>query len=380
MTSFRRPPKDKLPSEALDQLRTILDEYDCLRANTATTSPGNDAEIAKLRKSLDEQPATLWWSDMLLAELCLVDMLDADQLRATLSSWRRRLHEVASPAEYADYLTSAPDIVHEQNPERLKADLCNCMQIVYFWYGAYGVAARSRTEATYSLMRAAVAVLAFEVAIGLLLFVHWNAGALAFSAPTDWAIPIAWMLAASCAAVLGSVVSVQRRLQDPSVDVDPYYRYIQTNADWLGIAVVSPIFAAIFGAVMYGLLVSKLLATSVINIIDGTPVHLSDAATLLIFGFVAGFAEQLIPDALTRIAARALSAVSDGTASNGGSVTPQSSSASSVSSSSSSDGAASSSSSDGAASSSSNGSASCQPLIPQYRRALIPRFLALIRN
>jgi hypothetical protein len=318
MPLISKRPKEKLPQEALDQFQTILDEYDCLRANQAISAPGDDAHMAKLRKTLDERPETLWWSDMLLAEFCLVDMLNAEQVRATLGGWRRRLHEVASATQYADYIAHAPDLTREKDPKRLKADLCSCMQAVYFFYGAYGVAARSRTDVTISLMRAALMVLAFEALIGLLLFVRWSDGAFYISLPSGWGAVIAWMLATSSAAVVGSVVSVQRRLQDPSVEVDPYFRYIQTHADWFGTAVVSPVFAAIFGIVLYGLLASKLLSTSIINLSGGTPATPADDGTLLIFGFIAGFAEQLIPDALTRIAARGFWGLANGKAKGGG--------------------------------------------------------------
>src|SRR5579863_644527 len=318
MPLFSERPKEKLPGEALDQFQTILDEYDCLRANQSISAPGDDAQMAKLRKTLEERPEALWWSDMLLAEFCLVDMLNPEQVRTTLSGWRRRLHEVASVSQYADYLAHAPDIVREQDPKKLKADLCSCMQAVYFFYGAYGVAARSRTDVTISLMRAAIMVLAFEALIGVLLFVRWSGGAFYVSLPSGWGAPIAWMLATSSAAVVGSVVSVQRRLQDPNVEVDPYFRYIQTHADSFGAAVVSPVFAAIFGIVLYGLLASKLLSTSIINLSGGTPATPTDYATLLIFGFIAGFAEQLIPDALTRIAARGLLGPPNGKTQGGG--------------------------------------------------------------
>ncbi len=91
------------------------------------------------------------------------------------------------------------------------------------------------------------------------------------------------------------------------------YRYIQTTGDWFSTAFVSPVFAAIFGVVMYALLASQLFGYKLITIKpDWTPDGGVNEAVLIILGFVAGFAEQLIPDALTRIAARALGTVSEG--------------------------------------------------------------------
>jgi hypothetical protein len=113
-------------------------------------------------------------------------------------------------------------------------------------------------------------------------------------------------------------VSVQRRLQDPAVEVDPFYRFIQTDADWFGTAVISPLFGAIFGLLVYGLLVSGLLSTSIVKFQDAStsnplavalPASIAGYVAIVILGFISGFAEQLIPDALTRIAARALAGV-----------------------------------------------------------------------
>lgn len=130
-------------------------------------------------------------------------------------------------------------------------------------------------------------------------------------------------LATSFFAVLGAVVSVQRRLQDPQVISDPYYQYIQTSADWFGIAVTSPIFGAVFGLIMYGLLQSSLISTKFVMFDGARPKSVGDAAALFVLGFAAGFAEQLIPDAINRIASRALGGVSSGVAPAGPPPPPQ---------------------------------------------------------
>lgn len=115
-----------------------------------------------------------------------------------------------------------------------------------------------------------------------------------------------WFLATSFAGVLGALVTVQKRLQDPKNDGDAYYRYLQTSADWISVVLVPPVLGAVFGAVVYFLLVSNLVLGGIANWDGFTPKDGKTIAVLLIFGFLAGFAEQLVPDALTRIARRAL--------------------------------------------------------------------------
>lgn len=317
------PTKPKLPQAALDQLNSIVETYHLLRpASSVQTSA--DAEITRIGALLSEHPDQIWWTDIALAELSVVSLLDAEQLRARLISWRRRLRDVLGDVRYNDYLATATDLSTERDPEAFRADLSECIRAVYYFYGSYGVSALSRTRVTESLIKAAAMIIGAEAVV---LLISW----FAFRTPTinvySWQIIVTVAVAASIAAVLGSIVSVQRRLQDPSVSVDPFYRYIQTDADWFGTAVISPLFASIFGVILYGLIVSKLLVTSIVNFLSSLPEAQmpkdiagwaagaiprgpTDYAAILIFAFVSGFAEQLIPDALTRLASRALSDVS----------------------------------------------------------------------
>jgi hypothetical protein len=302
-------PRAKLPQQALDELRGIIDGYYLVRPASAAGST-SDTEIAKLTDKLQTAPQTLWWSDLAIAELAVAAILPAEQIRATLPSWRRRLQDVVGSNRYGQYIATAVDIAQEQDVELLRADMESCIRAIYYFYGSYGVAALSRTRATERLIEAASVILGIELIAFVLLWFFGPAGsfkAVAFLA-----------LATSAAAVIGSVVSVQRRLQDPTVEVDPFYRFIQTDADWFGTAVISPLFGAIFGFLLYGLLVSKLLSTSVVafpeppkdgsgtDLLYALPASVAGYAAVVILGFISGFAEQLIPDALTRLATRTL--------------------------------------------------------------------------
>jgi hypothetical protein len=313
----------RLPEEAREQLDGLIETYDRLKARAGKDFPGSDGEIALLKTKIANVQATLWWTDVAQAELCVVDVLGDADLLVHLQGWRRRAHDVLGEARYSVYLSTAPNLSGEVKPEVLRADLGECVRAVYYFYSAYGVSARSRSGVTIAAMRVAIWILLSE---GLV------AAILAAKAPSWMAwwptVPdrdlgaLEFMLATSATAVLGSIVSVQRRVQDPTVDTDPFYRYIQTTADYVGIAVVPPVFGAIFGMVMYGLLVSKLIMGTLLNLNDnGVPTGADHIGLLLVLGFVAGFAEQLIPDALNRIAARALSSVSTTTI---GPVTPPS--------------------------------------------------------
>jgi len=299
----------RLPQEALDNLRSILDSYERLRCGKPPQCVGADKEVADLRVRLKETPEEIRWSDIAQAELCVGELLDEAQLRARLGGWRRRFRETAGDSRYVQYLAGAPDLASSTVTEsQLRADLSECIRAVYYFYSAYGVGARTRSDVTKALLRVALAILSIEGILALLASWHRAPGMPVIFIGNSKILEL--VLATSAAAVLGSVVSVQRRLQDPKVDVDPIFRYVQTTADWFGIAFVSPLFAAIFGALVYALLASKLV--NVLTFKNGAPMNETDVAVLLILGFSAGFAEQLVPDALTRIATRALTGSSGG--------------------------------------------------------------------
>ena len=248
------------------------------------------------------------------AELCVIEFLDTASFRARVSGWRRRMHEVVGDVRYAQYLPTVPD-PGSAPEDQARADLAECMRAVYYFYSAYGVAARSRSDVTQSTFNVAVCILAIQSVIATVIAIG-NAKAWWTPAwPSEVLNGLEYVVVSSAAAVLGSVVSVQARLQDPKVEVDPFYRFVQTHSDLLSTAYVSPIFASIFGPVIIAVTASGLTGGSAFPHIEsliGDKPDLADVALLLIYGFVAGFAERLVPDALNRIAAKTLGSISRG--------------------------------------------------------------------
>ncbi|MBV9646903.1 MAG: hypothetical protein JO043_05525 [Candidatus Eremiobacteraeota bacterium] len=303
--------RSALPEEELEELRTLLDTYDYKAADATAKDAGCDAEMANLRKTLSDSPQSIWWSDMALAEICLLRFADDSEIRSKLGSWRRRLHEVIGDNRFGQYIANAPNLAAPTTtPADVRADLMECIRSVYYFYALYGLSSRSRSEVTKYLFKVCLAIIGIQLLIALLF--SWHSGGRAIiNVPGNVRTIIEYLIATSAMAVLGSAVSVQRRLQDPSVDVDPVYRYIQTRSDRFGVAFVSPVFGALFGLIVYALVASKLVSTSVVNFNKSPfiPDGISDAGIVLIFGFIAGFAEQLVPDALTRIAGRALGGI-----------------------------------------------------------------------
>jgi hypothetical protein len=298
----------RLPEEARRDLEAKIAIYERLKAESAAPHPGADKEVDQIRAKLD-RPESLWWTDLLQVELCLIEVLGDEDIKERVLRTRQRMREVIGETRFAAYMATAPDAA-TSTPQALQADLSGCIRAIYYFYATYGLSARSRSWVTTVLLRAALLVITIELIVAAII-----------AAPIalwPWTVvgpnvksALEWLIATSIAAVCGGVVSVQRRVEDPSVDVDPFYRFITTRADWVGTAVVSTLFSAMFGPVVFGLFASSLIqGLAFPNFQKGTfiPETPKDMAELLIFGFIAGFAEQFVPDALTRIARRALGA------------------------------------------------------------------------
>jgi hypothetical protein len=301
----------EIPPEAVRDLKALIESYERLKKNAPHSTPahaGSDEQIEILKKRL-ENPRQVWWTDLVEAEICVLDVLGAADLRSRVSGWRRRLQEVVGPSRYAQYAASAPDPV-AADPDVVRADVASCIYAVYYFYGSYAVAARSRSIVTRDTFRVAGAILAIQALIAIVVAVLHQLLRAPLPALSDPAYRgLEYVIGSSGAAVLGSIISVQTRLQDPKVDADPFFRYVQTSADKLSIAYVSPLFAAIFGLCIFGLIASGLIGGSAFPKIDDvlkSDTSIAGVALLLIYGFLSGFAERLVPDALNRIAARTL--------------------------------------------------------------------------
>ena len=131
------------------------------------------------------------------------------------------------------------------------------------------------------------------------------------------AVPL-FLLILLCGA-LGGLVSTYRRLQGLPLTGNPAVNLVSLNSS-AALTYISPLLGSVFAAILFALLVSGLvggelfpdLQTATLSdalhritlsdFIDGTgPRQGIDFAKLLVWAFIAGFAERLVPDAIDRL-------------------------------------------------------------------------------
>lgn len=292
----------ELPREALQELRLMIDTYERLSAERmlAGEEPriGSDSAIAIIADRLTNEPRTIWWSDMAEAEQCIADLIADRAVPDYLNTWRRRYREVVGQTRYDLYLSTAPKIDDKETTfSRLRDDLAGRIRAVYFYYSSRGVSAAARGKITLRLLLTGVVILLIEGLISAVLYQGFH-GAVAGH----------YVLAASAAALLGAIISVQRRLQNPRISVDPFYKYIQLSSDPWSIVVVSPLFGAVFGTIVYGFFASGLVSAGSIvpSFTDGIPQGGAAIALTLIYAFIGGFSERFVPDTLDKLAEHAI--------------------------------------------------------------------------
>jgi hypothetical protein len=101
---------------------------------------------------------------------------------------------------------------------------------------------------------------------------------------------------------LGAYVSIQRRLQNTSDGGDPVIGILLLHEFYL-VQVYPLIAGGVFAVVLYLILAGGFMEGTLFPMMsdDGVPDDIQNWAKLLIWSFIAGFAERLVPDTLDRL-------------------------------------------------------------------------------
>lgn len=309
----------ELQPYALIYFEALYAEYQVLATEKVTDEVRTVA--GQLLQKKDDH--SLCWRDIYYFDLLLTRLMPEGRLRRCIWSLRARYKEVAGQREFENYLSSKPpDAATGAEPE-LRNDAEFLLRQMHLRYAM----APLRSD-----IREWISKLAAGCILGALFFlVASTFVTLLAPASTNPFRPPA-LLVVLFSGMLGGFVSVQQRFQSFTNEGDPIYNISELIHGRSSIY-LAPVSGAVFAMVLFLMFLGGLLGGSLfpmfpsvlntqdsINVpsfmsvfTDAAPQGLIDYAKLIVWSFLAGFAERLVPDALSRVVQKAQQAEASGT-------------------------------------------------------------------
>jgi hypothetical protein len=286
----------------LESYRTVLfGQFASMSRKIADSSA--EAEAQRVIHMLPDQ---IQWEDLYSLELAMLRLQPADELRRQAWSLRNEYEEIAASDEWDDYKASNPPefggpsgvVVPVADEAPLRADLVRLQQEIHWRYIVMWAFEDYRSSVTlWSWFGGLIAVIVFT-ALGLIGNRLWPVHSF------EWKL----LSLVGALGVMGGLTSTLRRIQKLS-----WSGNADTDIAKLGGSLsvyLSPCLGGVFAVLLFFLIAGKLMDGSFFPTLNlGDCVHDglacpsgADFAKLVVWSFVAGFAEQLVPDNLARLA------------------------------------------------------------------------------
>jgi hypothetical protein len=313
------------------RVRAILDEWR-LWAPPPATNPAHEL-LKKLEEDLVQDRSSAWtWDDLEAAKMAVVALYQDTRLRLWIVTAREEFRSLAGESTYAAYVTAAP------NPQSapiddLRQDGFLLLQELRKLYRVLPEHEERRNALTRRAALVALCILAIGVGIFLLCPKK------EFTPPStlpDIECPAVSLSGMPLLAVimlcgaLGGAISAHQRIQNTAIDGNASTRIFFIANKWTAVY-LAPILGLMFAVVLYVIIASGLIAgaifpdvyvptlaqlksgpcpqaqsLSIAEFAEFTgPKNGIDVAKVLVWAFIAGFAERLVPDTLNRLAASA---------------------------------------------------------------------------
>lgn len=301
----------------------------------------------------------LTWNDIYAYQLLTVKYLDYEALKNKILSLRVKYASIAGDVKYAAYLSSRGYDLAAPDPGSLEPVLADYRYLLDEFFLCYAFISAKEELRTKLLRYGASATIAFFVIASTLAIVMYTTN---LTDVVRLKFTISTVLLVVFAGMTGAFLSIQQRLQSSINSGDPFYSLSLLTHGWFSIF-LSPISGAVFAVVLYLFFVGGLLTGSIfptVRTIDKPVSHVNltvtnleprpdlsetsetnsnatpaksnstqngsdavveqnltvglsefleqtgpatglDFALLLIWSFIAGFAERLVPDTLARL-------------------------------------------------------------------------------
>jgi hypothetical protein len=293
-----------------------------------------DPDLKGLVESLQEkkQQATLTWDDLYTFELMLARLTPVEKLPRKVWSLRSRYRDVAGLREYEAYLASKPpDPEGKVEEEILRGDIEYLLGQLYLRYAIMPLREQERTMLSWRVTRWTLTGLVILL-IFISVVVRGDSGKDPSIKLGSKEIPIraTTLTVVLFVGAMGGLISMQQRFQSASNEGDLIENVSKLRQGSASIR-LSPVSGAVFAAIMYLIIAAGLVEGGLFPhmkslgadpkgtgegvdllkfILAMAPETYTDFAKLMVWSFLAGFAERLVPDTLSRF-------VEQGTAESG---------------------------------------------------------------
>ena len=285
----------ELPPFGREYLDHLIGQY----KESGKSLPIAEEVVARLNSS----PQELSWGDLYSLERLLVATLGDDEVKRSLWATRFRLKQIAGGDAFEAYKDSK--IPPEgASVDQLRADLQRILELLHWYYSLLPLRNELRIKYINTCIRW---ITGYTVALGILFGLshhyHWDSSVGLFASVIYLGI-------------IGGYVSSLRRFQDVQFgEGDPIVGIYGLKSSsyfmWL-----SPMLGAVFAVILALLFVGGVLkgtlfpafGTSIDCDLSGfaratRPTTPENYALLLVWSFVAGFAERFVPDNLDKLIA-----------------------------------------------------------------------------
>jgi hypothetical protein len=285
----------------------LLSEYRALSLNAA-----DQDKIAIAEEIMKKDSKS--WSDIYLFEKIILQIQDLYTIRRRAWNLREKYHGIVSPQFWDAYVNSKPPDPDAKDLDEI-ALRCDLEKILseFHWQYSFNLALEEiRSDISKQIIRILFIAITF-----LLLF-----ALIAWRVPEVPHMPAFFYVLV--AGLIGGIVSTLFRLQNTKSVGDAVKDITQLNKGKVNI-IISPILGMVFAAILFVLFAGKFLEGGLfpniildpdLGYVEGKgallynsfwsqtgPASLGDSAKLLIWSFIAGFAERFVPDALNRFVA-----------------------------------------------------------------------------
>jgi len=299
-----------LPGYGLIFFNHLVGEFDSCNSSTPV-DPDAFARAKSLRELSVLGSRTITWGDLYAFERDIVRLTTGQELRERLWSVEKRYLSIGTSTDYAEHAKSLPVILATATDDQIRARVDALLRELYRLYTVTSCRESMRNHASRivtGIMLIFLGLLAIPQAIHAIGSGFTN-------------LRITTLLAVFSAGAVGGFVSAQRRVQGVSNRGESMLDLIELST--LTGTLLAPITGAVFAAVLFmmftGTLISgglfPLIATPKDAVPDGMLLEVFskgtgpsagvDWAKLMVWSFIAGFAERFVPDALDRLVSRA---------------------------------------------------------------------------